>query len=289
MTDWVRASWRTSTYAKAASVLWVVGVLAGSFSTRQSDALSIASGLSLTVLGLVSIALIAWAALSRVHQSVGRAGWLVLSTGLLIALAGSRGWGALAPWFTLSRFGWVDLWVTAGYVVTGLGMVVLAVSVGAADDWGRTALRALGVSLGVLVLMVAALLAPGPGVPYSVGALDVRAVWRLLIDCGLMLLPMAYAVLAQLRGPEGHRARVWLWIAAASLVFAMGDVGSALLDHAGAQLYPRALWDLGTVFIAAAASLMADIESEDNARDEEGFGEDGTPLQALFQRMRPTA
>jgi hypothetical protein len=276
------------TYAKVASALWAVGVIAGSFSARPLDAASVMSGVSLLLLGIASIVVIAWAASSHAHQPVARAGWLVLSTGLLIALAGNPGWSALAPWLFWSRFGDVNSWVTAGYVVAGIGMVVLAISVGGADDRGRTAFRALGIALGVLVIMVAALLAPGPGVPYSVGPLDVPAVWRLLIESGLMLLPMAYAVLTQLRGSEGHRARVWLWIAAASLVFAMGDVGSALLDHAGAQLYPRALWELGTIFIAAAALLAADFEGDKRVEGEGGAEEAGTPLRELYRRMRPT-
>lgn len=259
MTDWVAASRRTKHYIRFASALWVAGVAAGSLGSRAQDAASIVSALCFFVLGLLSVGVIVWASWRNASRPVARAGWLVAGVGLLIALAGSPGWGVLT-WFSWTSVGGADPWITVGHVITGLGIIAVASSSTSANDRGRTWLWALGVSVGVLSIMLAALLAPGPGVPYSVGPRDVHAVWRLLIDCGSILLPMAYAVLAQLRGPEGHRARAWLWVAAAALVFSMGDVGLALLDHANTSLYPRALWELGTIFIAGAASLTADFE-----------------------------
>jgi hypothetical protein len=285
VTDWVKASSRTTWYVKGASALWAVGVLAGSLSSRASDAAFAASALCLLALALASIGMIVWVAWRHTH-SLARAGWFTTGAGLLLALAGSPGLVVVAPWFPWASVGGTDSWLNAGYVVIGIGIVALAASVGAANDSGRNAFWAVGISLGVFAVMAAALLAPGPGVPYSVGAWDVRAVWRLMIGGALILLPMSYAVLTQLRRPDGHRARVWLWIAAAALVFAMGDVGAALLDHPGTLLYPRALWELGTVFIAAAASLAADYDRAEcatNAKDPSSSSADA------LKRVTPTA
>lgn len=260
MNDWVPASRRTLWYAAVASLLWLVGYVAGILSTATGSALDIASDVSLLAMLGLAMSTIGWSALQCAPRSRLRVGWMLVTAGLLEGFVASAYLVVVAWHSPQSPFNGVAPVLTLAFLIGGSGLAIGASSVGRPGHRLVPLLQALGLSVLMFLVMVGALLAPGPTMPFAVGPRDVAAFWKLSIDCGVVLLPATYATLAQLRLPNGHRARAWMWVSSAALAFAMGDVGAPLVDLGSGQLYPIVLWGLGVVLVGVAASMMADFE-----------------------------
>ncbi len=267
MNDWVPASRRTLRYIGVASLLWVVGVTTGLVSQRINDVNDIVSDVTLLVMVIVSVAVAGWSAMQCQSGSLLRRGWLLTTLGLGVAFA-SVAYMVVRTWVSPQYlFNGAAPGVTAGFAIGGFGYAVGGFSVGRKGGRRAPFFQAMVLAAAVYAVMMGALLAPGPTMPFSVGPRDVAAAWRLAIDCGLLLFPAAYATLAQLRLPNGHRARGWMWASAGALVLAMGDVGAPLADLGDQQFYPVMLWCLGVILIAASASLTADFERAERGLD----------------------
>jgi hypothetical protein len=265
--DWVPTSRRTLRYTAVASLLWLGGYVAGMLSTGAGSALDVVSDVSfLAMIGLAMFT-IGWSALQCTPRSRLRAGWLLVTAALLEGFVASAYLVTVAWHSPQYPFNGVAPGLTLAFLIGGLGLAIGASSIGRIGNRLVPFLQALGLSVLMFLVMVGALLAPGPTMPFAVGPRDVAAFWKLSIDCGLLLLPATYATLAQLRLPKGHRARAWMWVSAAALVLAMGDVGAPLVDLGPGQLYPIVLWGLGVVLIGVAASLLADFELAERAEE----------------------
>jgi hypothetical protein len=261
--DWVPASRRTLRYVGVASLLWVVGATTGLVSQRINDFNDIVSDVSLLAMVVLSVAVAGWSAMQCRRGSWLRRGWLLTTAGLGVAFA-SVAYMVVRTWISPQYlFNGAVPGVTAGFMIGGFGYAVAGFSIGKKRGRFRPFLQAAVLSAAVYLVMMGALLAPGPTMPFSVGPRDVIAAWRLAIDCGLLLFPAVYATLAQLRLPTGHRARGWMWASAGALVLAMGDVGAPLVSLGDQQFYPVMLWCLGVILISASASLTADFERAD--------------------------
>jgi hypothetical protein len=266
MTDWVRVSWRTLGYAVVAIALWAVGTIAGLASTAVADTFDNICNVALLGMFGLSIAMLAWSALQCPPRSLLRRGWLIVAIGFTTGFAtvavmlASAGPGEYT--FTGASLG-----ITVALVLGGLGLCVAAASTLGAPRRGWSLAGAAVLSTFVFIVMATALLAPGPAMPFSVGARDPQAIRRLLVDAWLMLFPVAFATLAQLRLPQAHRARAWMWASVGALLMCMGDVASPLVDLGHGQIYPTMMWCMGIILLTVSASLMADFERAERGLD----------------------
>ena len=283
MSDWVPASTRTVRYAVVASALWAAGVITGLMSLKSNDAFETVSELFLMAMLVVSISTVSWSAVKCSLRSRLGTGWMLVAIGLAVALVSTGYMLFLSRGSLHYQFNGADPTMTLGFLIGGVGLAVGASGVERVASRIRPLLQASALAVIVFLVMLAALLAPGPGMPFSVGPRDVPAVWRLAIDCGCLLLPAVYATLAQLRLSSAHRARAWMWAAAGALVLAMGDVGAPLVDLGHGQLYPTMLWCLGVILLAGAASMTADFELAEGAGPAEGVG----PTEGAEKPLQP--
>jgi hypothetical protein len=259
MSDWVPASRRTRIYVKLASVFWSVGLVAGFLSKRPDDAYyGVAYGLLFALL-IGSWVITLWSALHCRDRRL-RTGWLLVAAGQILSLSTSLYMVALSVMSAHPKYDSAAPLLTIAFLMVGGGIAVGASSVGGTGERRVPMLQAAGLSLLMLVVMLGALIGPGPSMPFAVGPRDITGIMRLVIDCGFIFGVGVYAMLMQLRLPQGHRARSWMWVAASALVAAMGDVAAPLVDMGHGQVYPGLLWCLGDVLLAVAASLAADFE-----------------------------
>lgn len=258
MNDWVPASRRTKTYVWIACSLWMVAAVAGILSEKSDDVLGVVChGLLLVVL-LLSWGITLWAALQCRNPRL-RLGWLLVAGGQILSLG--TYFMVLTAYVQPNRpYDGAAPLLTVAFLMIGVGLAVGVASVGGSVERRTPLLQAVALAAFVFLLMTAALLAPGATMPFAIGPRDVVALFRLAIDCGITLLVSAYATLLQLRLPDGHRARSWMWAAASAMVAAMGDVGAPLVDLGHGQIYPGLLWCLGGVLLTLAAALAADFE-----------------------------
>jgi hypothetical protein len=263
MNDWTPGSKRMIWSAVAALGAWLAGVLLGLMAVQVHASASSASATLLVCSLLISGPVLVWSAL-QLPRGPYRWTWGLIALGLVIdvfSLSASVVHNMLDP---LSAGPFVG-----GVGTTLLGYLPICVGVGLAVNslWAipnrRSAwLQATAISVGLLVAMAAALIAPGPAMPFSIGPRDVPGLVRMAIDVLLIFLPAAYCTIATLRLPHGHRARMWLWLAVGALLWTMSDVSAPLVDLGHGQVYPMMLWILGVHLMTMGASLAVDFELE---------------------------
>lgn len=259
MSDWVPASRRTRLYVLMASVLFGAGMAAGFLSRTPDDAFYVASHGLLFALLLLSWGVTLWSGL-RCRNPRLRAGWLLVAAGQILSLGTSFFMVAASYVSAHPKYDSAAPLLTIAFLTVGVGLAVGASSIDGVGERRVPFLQAVGLSLFMFVVMLGALIGPGPSMPFAIGPRDVPAIMRLALDCGFIFFVGAYATLLQLRLPDGHRARSWMWAAASALVAAMGDVSAPLADPGHGQIYAELMWCLGDVLLAVAASLAADFE-----------------------------
>jgi hypothetical protein len=257
--DWVPASRRTRIYVFFAAVSLSLAAVLGLLSKSVSDPLDMASYALMFVMLIVSWVITLWSALHCRNRRL-RLGWLLVATGQAASFGASLFMVVVAVSHPDRPYNPASPILTLAFSLVGVGLVVGATSVQGPGLRRRPFIQAAALSVFMFVVMLAALLAPGPTMPFSIGARDVSAIWRLAVDCGFIFMAGTYATLLQLRLPDGHRARSWMWAAASALIAAMGDVAAPLVDVGHGQIYPGLLWCLGDILLAAAATLAADFE-----------------------------
>lgn len=268
MTDWVAISRRTVVYVMIAGILWLGGAWAGIVSAKTNDPYDLLCDVLLFSMFALSIAMIAYSATKCPSHSALRLGWFIVAIAFTVAF-GATGHAVLGNLHTPQiNFNGDSFGITLGLAIAGCGLWVGASSVSPDQRNVKPLLQALGLCSFLFVVMAAALLAPGPSMPFSIGPRDGTGMGRLLIDFALLLLPTAYATLAQLRLPNAHRARAWMWASAGALMMVMADVVNPLVDQSHGQIYPIMLWCLGIIQLTVAALLTADFEiAEQSARE----------------------
>jgi hypothetical protein len=259
MSDWVPVSGRTKLYVWIASALWSVGLVAGFLSRKPDDAFYVIGHALLFVLLIGSWGITLWSGL-RCRNPRLRIGWLLVAAGQILSLSTSFVMVAASYLSAIPKFDSAAPLLTVAFLTVGVGLTVAATSIDGVGGRWAPFLQAAGLSVFMFAVMLAALLGPGPTMPFAIGPRDVTAIMRLALDCGFIFGVGVYATLLQLRQEDGHRARSWMWAAASALVAAMGDVTAPLVDLGHGQIYPELLWCLGDVLLAVAACLAADFE-----------------------------
>lgn len=269
MNDWVPASRRTKVYVWTVGVLWAVAAVSGLSSQKTNDPLSSLSYALLFVMLVISWGITLWSALHCRNTRL-RLGWLLVATGQILSLSTSLFMVVVAYLQPHQLYNGAAPLLTVAFLMVGLGLAVGVTSIGGNGERRAPFFQATVLSVFMFLVMTGALLAPGPTMPLAIGPRDLVAVFRLAIDCGVTFFAGAYATLLQLRLPDGHRARSWMWAAVSALVAAMGDVGAPLVDLGHGQIYPGLFWCLGDILLAVAASLAADFELAEPAPGSEG-------------------
>jgi uncharacterized membrane protein YhaH (DUF805 family) len=259
MNDWVPASGRTKAYVVFVSALLMGAGVTGHLSTRVNDTLYLVCHVLLFILLVVSFGVTLWSA-RQCHNPRLRLGWTLVAAGQITSMTTSLFMIVMSSLPSHPSFDGAAPMLTVAFLMVAGGLAVAATSVGGQGERRKPFLYAAALAIFMFLVMLGALLGPGPTMPFSVGPRDYVAVMRLAIDIGLILMVCTYATLLQLRLRDGHKARSWMWAAASALVAAMGDVGSPLVDLGLGQIYPELLWCLGDVLLAVAASLAADFD-----------------------------
>ena len=259
MKDWVPASRRTQIYVWVAGALWTVAMATGLMSVKPNDTLDIVCHALLFVMLVMSWGITLWAALHCRNPRL-RLGWLLIAFGQILSLSTSLFMTVMAFLQPSQPYDGAAPLLSVAFLMVGVGLAVGVTSIGGAGERLGPFLQSAALSIFMFGIMTAALLAPGPTMPFAIGPRDISAVMRLVIDCGVTFFAGTYATLLQLRLSDGHRARSWMWAAASALVAAMGDVGAPLVDLGHGQIYPALLWCLGDLLLAVAAALAADFE-----------------------------
>jgi hypothetical protein len=268
MSDWVPASRRTRIYVVLASVFWSAGLVAGFLSKRPDDTFySIAYGLLFALL-IGSWVITLWSGFQCRNRRL-RIGWLTVAAGQILSLSTSLYMVAASVVAAHPKYDGAAPLLTVAFFMVGGGVAIGATSVGGAGERRAPILQATAISVLMFAVMLGAMIGPGPNMPMAIGPRDITGIARLVIDCVFIFGVCVYATLMQLRLPDGHRARSWMWAAASALVAAMGDVAAPLVDMGHGQVYPGLMWCLGDVLLAIAASLAADFEiaARSGARD----------------------
>ena len=283
MSDWAEGSARMKWLAAAGMATWLAS---GAFSLVASDTAvkpAFASAVLFVSALLIAGLVVAWSAMQSHRSAVHSAAWLLLGVGLLaqIVVFTATIVAAMAVDRSASPFGAAlepSVW---GYPPVVGAMFMLAWSLRGVPKPGQALWRSLSLSLVIWSALLAALIAPGPSMPFSIGPRDTTAMIRLTVDMLFVFWPATYSVAATLQGPGGHRARSWMWVAIGALAWAMSDVGLPLVDLHHAQAYPLLLWALGVQIMAMGASLAVDLDIAETQTTEDAANAKPKPAGAL--------
>jgi hypothetical protein len=274
MNDWISGSRRVQLTGAITIGLWLLGGIGVLISPRGASPLGAAAGwllaLSLAVSGIVSV----WSAVSVPRRTwITRFWWLVA---LGIAIDAAAGWRVLVrPIVSAGSLGPFEDSVRTLLIGSALICVALLYSCWSlrrTPGIGVLVLAASGVALAIYACFIAALIAPGPSMPFSIGPYDTEGIIRITVDVWLLLLPAMVSVLAILRWPDGQRARPWMWVGIGALVWGMADAAFPLVSRPFGQIYPMMLWIFGVSVSAMGIALAADLEGAAAANGAQPYG-----------------
>jgi hypothetical protein len=265
--DWVKPSRRTSAFVGVAMTLFAVGAMSGLLSGDVVSVFDYVCDAGLFSALMLSLGVTLWSAFQCDEASLLRRGWITVSVGYLVILAVGVSMALGSPRPPTFVFNGASPMFTVAMVVIGCGLWMCALSVGGGRSHRRELFEAASLASIVFLLMLFALMAPGPSMPFSIGPRDGGGVIRLLLDTYLLLLPMMYATVTQLSSARPYRVQAWVAASGGALMICMGDVANPLVDLGHGQIYSVVLWCLGFILLTAGACLIADSERAEKGLD----------------------
>lgn len=152
------------------------------------------------------------------------------------------------------------LLLIAGQMLVGVAMLYSARQLRGTAVRGRPFLAACVLAAVIEVWYVGALIAPGPSMPFAIGALDQLGLVRITLITVFVLLPASYSTFVVLQWPGGQRARSWMWVSIAALVWGMAAVALPLVDEHTGTVYPLLLWVFAVQAASMGLSVAVDLE-----------------------------
>lgn len=261
MSDWVSGSPRMKWIAGASMATWFAGVSLALFAPEGSTTAGAAAAVITICAFAISGSIVIWSAARLQGAGWLQRVWALIALGLAVGTAGVALTivSQLMAGSKASPFAGALSITAYGYPPIILGAWYAAYSMRAIPDRRGALLRAGVLPVALYLLLLGAMLGPGPAMPFSIGPRDYSAIARLTVDLFLVFLPAVYCIAASLQLPHAHRARTWLWLAIGALMWSMADVVIPLVDTRYGPVYPLMLWALGLHLTAMGASLTVDF------------------------------
>jgi hypothetical protein len=262
MSDWVDGSSRMKWLAGVSMATWLAGVILALLAAEGRDPLSSSAAILIICAFSISGPVVVFSAWRLPAGGWLRTVWSLIALGLTIKitlLVTSMLRNMFDPLSTGPFQGGMDATVW-GYVPIVAAVMIAVWRLHDIPEQRIAVVRAISMPVILYLAFLAALVAPGPAMPFEIGPRDVTGIVRLTVDMLLVFMPAVYCVAATIQSDEGHRARSWMWLAIGALMWAMADVVYPLVDLSYGQVYPILLWALGVHLIAMGASLTLDFE-----------------------------